>query len=386
MAISFFLSGCIEDDHLPMNAQTSVMASPFITGGFFNGGNISIGFNVSLPPSIPSLRLTLIVEIKDPDGNLQVPSSSGVIRDTEVIKVEYLCLYIGEYIISARIEEMPFLNFSRTIKVHPYMKNINGNMMYPNKWAVLIGIADYPDGGPADLTGSWNETRSIYEFLTKKYGFPTHHILLLLNETAKHKDILDALEWLANNTDGKSTVVVHYNGHGAIGVIESNHDNIRESNICPYDKASAGVIWSSEIRPIVDKMKYEKLLMFFGGCVAGGFSGNDHGMVGGDVPFFEDLGGPNRIIITSSSSFTESQYLGPPYGWEVFAYLFWKEGLYEDKGDENLIHSDRDKKPSVEEAWWYAKTKIIDVAFPHAIITLTQIPTMNDGYDGDMYL
>ena len=66
---------------------------------------------------------------------------------------------------------------------------------WDNKWAVVIGIADY-QGWANDLYHPDEDAREMYAALTEIYGFPEDHVRMLLNEEATLYNIREAIAWL----------------------------------------------------------------------------------------------------------------------------------------------------------------------------------------------
>jgi len=149
---------------------------------------------------------------------------------------------------------MDNLEYSETynVTVTTGVKDLAGNAMESNyswefttaeepappadKWAVLIGIADYP-GTENDLDSPDNDVADMYDVLTERSGFAPDHILMLLNESATKANIADAIEtWLANNEAADDTVVIYYSGHGSYDT-DDNGDEIDGYDECPNTRS-----------------------------------------------------------------------------------------------------------------------------------------------------
>ena len=81
-----------------------------------------------------------------------------------------------------------------------------------NKWAVVIGIADY-SGRENDLWHPDEDANEMASYLVSR-GFASERIKILLNRKATAAAIQSAIEWLKTNENSQSTVVFFYSGHG----------------------------------------------------------------------------------------------------------------------------------------------------------------------------
>ncbi|PKP68132.1 MAG: hypothetical protein CVT83_06525, partial [Alphaproteobacteria bacterium HGW-Alphaproteobacteria-5] len=85
-----------------------------------------------------------------------------------------------------------------------------------NKWAVLVGMSDYPPegAGGSDLSDCHIDIELCRQYLTS-CGFKEDGIKIFLNSSATVQNVTDALEWLVDNADKDSTVFFYYSGHGS---------------------------------------------------------------------------------------------------------------------------------------------------------------------------
>jgi hypothetical protein len=83
-----------------------------------------------------------------------------------------------------------------------------------NKWAVVIGIADYQGTGN-DLWHPDEDANEMAKALVTNYGFASDHVRILLNRKATANAIAAAISWLVASEDSESTVVFFYSGHGS---------------------------------------------------------------------------------------------------------------------------------------------------------------------------
>ena len=121
-----------------------------------------------------------------------------------------------------------------------------------NKWAVVIGIADYKGTG-SDLWHPDEDAAEMASALINNYGFASDHIKILKNSKATASAILSAINWLAANEDSNSTVVFFYSGHGFRAPDSEGWDSDLESD--GYDE---GIV-SYDLYGLPDGLLKEKL-------------------------------------------------------------------------------------------------------------------------------
>ncbi|MBL9006985.1 MAG: caspase family protein [Myxococcales bacterium] len=82
------------------------------------------------------------------------------------------------------------------------------------RWALLIGINQYPFLGEVNLDGSVNDAMGYQAVLRDRFDFPEENITLLLDEAATHDGILNAFDRLVAVVQDGDQVVLSYSGHG----------------------------------------------------------------------------------------------------------------------------------------------------------------------------
>jgi hypothetical protein len=82
-----------------------------------------------------------------------------------------------------------------------------------NKLAVVVGIADYR-GRSNDLQYTDDDAMDIYDYLTVTNDYPTQNVKLLLDKQATAKNILNAIDWMAQWENSNTECVFYYSGHG----------------------------------------------------------------------------------------------------------------------------------------------------------------------------
>jgi len=234
-----------------------------------------------------------------------------------------------------------------------------------NKWAVLVGMSDYPPegAGGSDLSDCHIDVELCHQYLIS-CDFPEERIRIFLNSSATIQKVAGALEQLVKNADENSTVFFYYSGHGSgIGV---------ESYINLWD----GDLSGSGIKNAVSGLRSKKAFFGFDACLNGGMDG-----VGtGPLHLTDGLAAPCRIIVSASSEITLSYSTGSG---GAFTRAFIKEGLMEGKGDSFILGSG-DGKTSIEEAFNYAFYRCETAGT--SLQAPAMLPQINDQYDGEMTL
>ena len=225
----------------------------------------------------------------------------------------------------------------------------------PDRWAVVIGIADY-EGRDSDLWHPDEDAKEMKQELLE-VGYPSENIKLLLNRRAKASAIASAIDWLIANEKAGDEVVFFYSGHGfRISDGEGWDDDVE------FDGYDEGIVshdfyglTDGYLRNKFSAIESTKFALMFGSCYSGGmFDDND------------DLQGTGRVI----SSACKADQFGWDYlqlGNTLWGYYFVDEGLL----DNNAY--------SVESAHEYA--------YPYVVAQQPDSqPQLYDNYPGDFEL
>jgi len=158
-----------------------------------------------------------------------------------------------------------------------------------NKWAVVVGIADY-EGSQYDLWHPDEDAKEMASALVDNYGFASGNVKLLLNRKATYQAIVSAMDWLLQNEDTESTVVFFFSGHGFRAVDSEGWDSDTESDgqdegIVSYDFYG---LPDGYLRQKLSALDSQKVALCFGSCHSGGMFD--------DV---SDLQGANRVIASA---------------------------------------------------------------------------------------
>jgi hypothetical protein len=176
-----------------------------------------------------------------------------------------------------------------------------------DKWAVVIGIADYA-GRANDLRYPDDDARDMYNYLQSQ-GYPKDNIKLLLNRKARGDAIYAAIDWMAANEGPDSECVFFYSGHGSYYDGYPDGDNeYRDESIIEYGLRH---ILDTFLMDAFASFESQKIAFIFDSCFSGGM---------------DDLAGSGRVI---SMACGENELSWEGADWMkngVFSYYFM-EGL-----------------------------------------------------------
>jgi hypothetical protein len=254
----------------------------------------------------------------------------------------------GAYYLTARVTDTRGKTKQATDAVYVGVKP-------PQKWAVVIGIADYK-GRDSDLWHPDEDAKEMESELINE-GYPEDNIKLLLNRKATAAAIEAAIDWLVANEQAGDEVVFFYSGHGYRAPDVEGWDGDLESDgqdemIVTHDIYGLPDGWFRAKFAAVESTKFA---LMFGSCHSGGMFDDD-----------DDLQGTGRVIAAACEA--------DQYGWDyltlgntLWGYWFVDQGLLGDNAD------------SVESAHAYA--------YPYVVAEQPDSqPQLSDYYAGDFGL
>jgi hypothetical protein len=178
-----------------------------------------------------------------------------------------------------------------------------------DKWAVVIGIADYQGLGN-DLQYTDDDANDMYDYLVSM-GYPTGNIRLLLNKKATARNILRAIDWM-NGMETKTTseCVFFYSGHGS--TYDGYNDGDSEYTDETIVSSDLYVILDGQLRNKFSTFSSQKISFIFDSCYSGGM---------------DDLSGPGRVVVTACGE-TELSYDGSATMQNGVFSFYYITGLY----------------------------------------------------------
>jgi hypothetical protein len=246
-------------------------------------------------------------------------------------------------------------------------------------WAVIISI-------------NTSAQPYIYNSIVGKSNWNESHIIRLCREKATRENILNALDWLAVNSDFHDVVLFSHNGHGV-------HRNGRYG-IAPWDH---NTIFTDELDEKLDAIECMHMCLIFDCCFSGSFVGSTLTLFEKDnifqfrETFMNALDDENRIILMSTIK----------KGTGVFANNYDEDGnivstisfaRFVAEAFLNGVDDNNDGWVSAEEAFRYGKKKYMPYAIFFFLFLPVQIlsfilsrgsfaipfPTLYDAVEGEL--
>jgi hypothetical protein len=215
-------------------------------------------------------------------------------------------------------------------------------------WAVLVGVSDY-QYSDQDLRYCDDDARELSQVLSPVWG--SSHIKLLTDSQATKANILDAIDWLADNAGPEDTVLFTFSGHGS---------DYQDGYMYPYDSLTysyANDISSYQLASAFQSVQADKIVVILDICHAGEFQDN--------------MGITGRVILMACRSYETS---GEFWGLQNGAYTYY---ILEALNDFDAADDNHDYELSAEEVAAYAAPLTTDY-------NISQHPFLFDGYFGEL--
>ncbi len=132
-----------------------------------------------------------------------------------------------------------------------------------NYYALIVGIDKY-SGTWTHLNNAVNDAKSVESMLKAKYKFD--NIMVLYDEQATRKNIIDKFEWLVDKVAEKDNVLIYFSGHGEY------KQQLNKGYWVPVDATSSSVsnyISNSEIQTFLAGIKSKHTLLMSDACFSG---------------------------------------------------------------------------------------------------------------------
>jgi len=234
---------------------------------------------------------------------------------------------------------------------------ILGTTVQGNKYAIVIGISDYP-GTSADLSYADDDAEDMYSALTTLYDFDADNVTKYVDVEATRDKILTAIESIGSQATSADEVVFFFSGHGGRGKANDGDRELVDECIWAHDGTNLVPIWDGELAAEFAGYKTSRIVFIFDSCYAGGMT---------------DLKAPGRVL-TMATTETTLGYESDTLGNGDFTYYLVDQGMMAGKADRyNSVLDVSDV--TVEEAFDYAKANCV-----------WQTPTISDAFDNDLLL
>jgi len=242
---------------------------------------------------------------------------------------------------------------------------ILGTQVTGNRYAIVIGIADYP-GTDYDLKYTDDDAREMIKTLTDVYGFNPANIHSFIDEegqgavNATRANILSAIQDIEKVAIPGDEVVFFFSGHGMKGRANDGDKEAIDESIVVHDSSNLVPIWDGELKSAFDGFKTSRIIFVFDSCLAGGMT---------------DLAAPGRIINMATTE-TGTAYEFDSLQNGQFTYYFVDQGMLQGLADtHDYIGIDGNEPTTIEEAFDYSKTECS-----------YQTPTISDKFFSDLLL
>lgn len=239
---------------------------------------------------------------------------------------------------------------------------IRGADVTGQKYAVLVGICDYP-GTVNDICISDGDALNMQTALTDKYGFSYSNIFYLADDKAIKTDIKSKVDHIGDIVTADDEVVFFFSGHGTTGRVNDGDSEKIDEGIVVYGANNTfDYIWDGELRDWFSDFGTSRIIFVFDSCMAGGMN---------------DAAGPGRAVVMSSKENQYSYvYSDGINGEGVFSHWFVNLGMINNQADGVNQLDNKDGYVAVEESFQYAKD----------IISRLQVPVLSDNFINDLLL
>lgn len=149
----------------------------------------------------------------------------------------------------------------------------------PRTWGLFVGIAAYE--GVDALTYTASDALTVYHCLRQVGDADPKRSVVLLDELARKKDVVGALETIAARADEDDTFVFYYSGHGGNDLVDGERDDPKDEEdggdeylVCQDSGAEGadGDISDDELKGLLQRIKCRTQLLVIDACHSGGLA------------------------------------------------------------------------------------------------------------------
>ena len=240
---------------------------------------------------------------------------------------------------------------------------ILGEAITGKKYAVLVGICDYP-GTANDICISDGDAQNMHDALISEYEFSDNNIRLLRDENGTTFDnIKSKVDEIREIIKPEEEMVFFFSGHGTTARVDDGDDERIDEGIVVYGPNSTfDYIWDGELRDWFSGFPTKRIIFIFDSCMAGGMN---------------DVAADGRVVVMSSKENQSSYvYSSGENGEGFFSRWFVNLGMIQGKADGVNQLNVPDGEVAVEESFQYAKD----------IIFRLQLPVLSDKFTNDLLL
>jgi hypothetical protein len=205
------------------------------------------------------------------------------------------------------------------------------SMLFPNAYAVVIGVAGYPNLAPDEqLPGEvLQDALDVYDLLRspEACGYNSMNVRLLLNELATAENVRRELQWLAETAGDQDTVMVFFSGHGWSNSTQTQSSNYLMAFDSDEKHLDTTALAEGELSTLLGSIPAQRLVVVFDSCFSAGVV---RPIVTTGVSrelrftqeFYSSLAqGRGRVVISSCES-NERSYFRPGMKNSLFTHHF----------------------------------------------------------------
>lgn len=233
-------------------------------------------------------------------------------------------------------------------------------------WAAVIGVSRYQDS-TLSLQYADTDAEAFGSYLRNELGVAASHVLVLKNEQATRRRIIEAIgDWLPERSEKNDTVFIYFAGHGNRDVGTASPDGL-DKYLLPYDAATSSYNSTSinfeDLKRQIGRIRAARIVLVLDTCFSGAAAGgrtvfDDAARTRGvltDKFLLELAENGKGTVLLMASGVNELAFEPPELGHGVFTY-FLLEGL-RGKADDHPF-GNADGMISVDEAYLYSSRKV----------------------------
>lgn len=200
------------------------------------------------------------------DGRTLASSS-----DDKSIKLWAIAPYSPE-IMAKQPVTRPVEQIQTTLTTATSTKRVTSNAPVKDKWALIVGISNFQNR-EYNLKYAAKDAQDFYNFLVNEANFQRDHVLLLLDEKATRRNIMNAFgdQFLPSVTQEGDLVVVFVSTHGTPARKDKGGRNFIVAHDTNRNELYAtGVDMDELYRRIKEGVKTDRALIVMDTCYSGG--------------------------------------------------------------------------------------------------------------------
>lgn len=190
----------------------------------------------------------------------------------------------------------------------PIPKSTDKDKPVTDKWALIVGVDKFSGkSGVRPLRFAANDAKRFADFLIKEGNFAADHVLVLTDEMASRKKILDSLcyRWLPSVVRSDDLVLFYMASHGTPAVTDGDGGNyLVTHDFDDKNPFESGIQMQSLGALIKDHLPSNRVVIIVDTC----FSGNIEPKVTGQPPsqLLRLFQGAGQVVVSACSPYQSS--------------------------------------------------------------------------------